>query len=655
MQSQDFEVIVETSLNATTSDTEAALTTVTDMAAFKALTSRPDPVELEGYWTPGDGGGGLFFWAAGDTTTANNGTVVQCTSGPAGRYKRIYSGDLNVLWFGAKGDGSSDDSTPIGDAATACVNQALVFPPEKTFLFSISISSGSGCQGVVGLGGKAHVKPPSTSSAGTNIVLCARGDFIVDNIFFDMPVSTDPDFAPAASAGVRFTATAGERILVQNCRFIGGHSGVVAQEPGSVSEFYIVNNVIEQTWRDGMALAVGSNIYVIGNTVQDGGITVNGTAGGIRVGASDGVVAENCIIANNIIRNFAVGQAQSTIDCYSPSFRKIVITGNIGDLNGSGIELKTDASDGNYDRILISDNLLVLAPTTVVGGAVSGIALNLSFTGTPDTKARQVVIEGNYLIGEGTPVSTDTFIAIGGAGYDLVSVKGNKIDNFLDGLSFSPTGTVHQTYSSLLVEDNDISVVGLGITMISTATAINGLSIRNNNIVAGGLPLQIANIPCYGAYIENNKITAIGSTVGMDLRDMHDSLVRGNTIKGGASSAGVTVQGTASSNLEISGNHVTTDSSTGLDAFVLSTGTGLILLDNRVVVPAGKRSVSGAASYSSAGNVRGIVISDPSSTYAGALGDIFRNGAPSSGGVKDWICTTAGNAGSATYKGTPIL
>lgn len=70
-----------------------------------------------GYTTAGDGGGGDFYWDADDLSNDNNGTIFK-SSLPSlvnGRWKRLYDGELNVRWFGAKGikNQTSNDSSAI--------------------------------------------------------------------------------------------------------------------------------------------------------------------------------------------------------------------------------------------------------------------------------------------------------------------------------------------------------------------------------------------------------------------------------------------------------------------------------------------------------------------------------------------------------------
>jgi hypothetical protein len=57
-------------------------------------------VNVLGYYARGDGGGGTFYWDATSTATDNGGTIIKAAP-TTGRWIRVYSGAVNVLWFGA--------------------------------------------------------------------------------------------------------------------------------------------------------------------------------------------------------------------------------------------------------------------------------------------------------------------------------------------------------------------------------------------------------------------------------------------------------------------------------------------------------------------------------------------------------------------------
>jgi hypothetical protein len=83
-------------------------------------------VFVRGYYAANDGGGGFFVWNSSDTTATNRGTILKGKTTGAelatGRWNRVYKfqgGELNVRWFGAKGDGVTDDTT----AVTATLNE----------------------------------------------------------------------------------------------------------------------------------------------------------------------------------------------------------------------------------------------------------------------------------------------------------------------------------------------------------------------------------------------------------------------------------------------------------------------------------------------------------------------------------------------------
>jgi hypothetical protein len=76
-------------------------------------------VTVQGLAAAGDGGGGLFTWSAASTATADHGTIFAATGVSTGRWLRQLPGYLTPQMFGAKCDGSTDDSTAFSYALTA--------------------------------------------------------------------------------------------------------------------------------------------------------------------------------------------------------------------------------------------------------------------------------------------------------------------------------------------------------------------------------------------------------------------------------------------------------------------------------------------------------------------------------------------------------
>lgn len=108
---------------------------INDIATLRLMTApKQSAVFVLGYATAGDGGEGWFRYDATDTTTADNGGTIIVAS-PA-RWKRVYSGSISPRWFGAVGNGSTDDAAAIRNMIAA--HPAAVYDFGASYTYKIS-------------------------------------------------------------------------------------------------------------------------------------------------------------------------------------------------------------------------------------------------------------------------------------------------------------------------------------------------------------------------------------------------------------------------------------------------------------------------------------------------------------------------------------
>ncbi|MFM0198501.1 glycosyl hydrolase family 28-related protein [Paraburkholderia fungorum] len=94
-----------------------------------------------GYKHPGDGGGGQFFFNPSDARKSNGGTVLSVRGIEGARWNRLYSGARYVTYFGATGDGKTDDTAAIQAAVDDTPDGGqLVFPLGTYVVSGIRVS-----------------------------------------------------------------------------------------------------------------------------------------------------------------------------------------------------------------------------------------------------------------------------------------------------------------------------------------------------------------------------------------------------------------------------------------------------------------------------------------------------------------------------------
>lgn len=93
---------------------------IENISELRALESGgSDFIMVSGYYASGDNKPRWYYWDSASTASDNGGTIIIPNSSPAaGRWRMLDAYDITVHDFGAKGDGSTDDTTFI----QACIN-----------------------------------------------------------------------------------------------------------------------------------------------------------------------------------------------------------------------------------------------------------------------------------------------------------------------------------------------------------------------------------------------------------------------------------------------------------------------------------------------------------------------------------------------------
>lgn len=278
------------------------IASVANIAALRALTTGASPVWVEGYYAAGDGGEGMFY--LGGAGSDNGGTIIVSS---AGTYYRETGGEpLSVKWFGATGNGTTNDTAAI--QATAAAGTGM-YIPAGSYLVTASTVLQTGAT-------------VSGAGAGDTTILVDFGGYAFQNVqtatkIVNIVIEGLTFSGQNIGAGsVYFVLT--DTVTVRNCVFAGMHFNVVADRGWRF--------LCEDCTSTGNALFQSGQIYMwssvdeIGDTLQyifsprllnyyvntgafDSGVIQGSATPAIYVRRSAGAVLQDCNIDHGEIGN----------------------------------------------------------------------------------------------------------------------------------------------------------------------------------------------------------------------------------------------------------------------------------------------------------------------------------------------------------------
>lgn len=611
---------------------------VKTIAVLKTITGTN--AEVLGYHTAGDGGGGLFYWDSASTEADNGGTIIQATGLTTGRWKRVYSGAVNVKWFGAVGDGITDDTVAIQNAIDT---SNIYIPKASGYLISSTINVTHNI--------KSDSKTPIIQST-TSDMFNVLSSVIIENISLLGNYSI--------GSGIILSSN---NITVINSKFSGfgdatlsAGCGIKSNGTTEVSNINIKSNYFTDskgTTNSDISIGYyGSNIIIDSNImdgINDEGISANSIG-----------VTSNIIITNNIIKNkyrhgiLAVYTGTADKDVSS------IISGNIIENCGwTGIYCQGAGAGSNLTgNVIVSNNHIKYcggADTTLSAGIyVAGLGGYLITSNSIEYSGKDYLLTNRTYQSAGIKCATSIDSCIVSNNY-IVSTYG-------DGISF--TGLVMK---NIVCETNRIkNFTGYGVvTAVSTAIGGKAINISRNSIEAGvgdgtGIYSAVSGSGSYGYFV-----------------------ITGNSLygnKAGTTKSGILTNTSSASQLEqllITNNRIENfdnairfNSNYGHrgvgtlvkvnDNFILSNTTGLYFTATSTLwsfISGNVFSSNGANTTSDSYIVKYNSYNDNNQSFSlhynsaptfGAwnLGDTVYSNSPASAGFLGWVCTTSGTPGT---------
>ncbi len=347
---------------------------------------------------------------------------------------------IDVQAYGAKGDGTTDDTTAINSALAAVPSGgAIVFFSPGTYLISNSLNvtvSGTTLQGA---GRNASIILASPSMAHTGLVqlggvapAATLSDIGVFDLQFKGQWTTGPGLPGLLSRSASSYAI--DHVWVARCRFLNTTKGVslgifFASTPNFI---WITDNYFEN---------VGCQLSAPTDTVIRGNQILSSYDVAISVGASGSTPAQRCLIDGNVSRRLASDPQGGSIEAGGCNY--VTISNNqVFTSYGPGIKV--------WDQTLSVPSQHVIVRGNYVTGTGHNVDTSAGIMCTSAVNVYDLQIEGNTsTLNNGSGI----YVALAQG----VTIVGNLVfNNGVTGGANTPYGIYVGSVSSCTVDGNTV-------------------------------------------------------------------------------------------------------------------------------------------------------------------------------------------------------